>query len=327
VRFNRFFAVLAISVILSVLAVAVLPTPALAAPTISLSPTSGTVGTQVEVTGENFASYGGDKVHIFFGNTEIEGSPLTVPGNGDFHLSFEVPESAMPGRAYVTVRDQNGNQLGESAEFVVPEPTVLLDRGGGVVGTTVTISGTGFRASQEVTFTYTNHTVIELGSETATPTGECTHVFTVPEGTGKEHRVIGIDEAGNTAEAIFNVIPSVVLDPAAGAIDDTVDLTGTGFGYKSRVTIDFDRQVVATTTADSDGNIDATFGVPDMPLETYEVDITDLDGNTVTVMFTINAGEASFIFPEWGIYALIGIAALLLFILGIWIGRKYAYSY
>jgi hypothetical protein len=161
----------------------------------------------------------------------------------------------------------------------------------------------------------------------ANPTGECTHVFTVPESTGKEHRVIGIDAAGNSAEAIFNVIPSIVLDPVAGAIDDTVNVSGAGFGYKSRVTIDFDREAVATTTADSDGNIDTTFAVPDMPLETYEVDITDLEGNTATEMFTINAGEASFIFPDWGIYALIGIAALLLFILGIWIGRKYAYSY
>ena len=255
-RLNRFLAVLAITVILSVVAVAVLPTPVLAAPTISLSPTSGTVGTQVEITGENFASYAGDKVHIFFGNTEIDGSPLTIPGNGDFQLNFQIPDSAMPGRAYVTVRDANGNQLGESAEFVVPEPTVLLDRAGGVIGTTVTISGTGFRANQDVIFTYENHSVIELGSAEANPTGECTHVFTVPESTGKEHSVIGIDEAGNTAEAIFNVIPSVVLDPVAGAIDDTVDVTGTGFGYKSRVTIDFDRQAVATTTADSDGNID-----------------------------------------------------------------------
>jgi hypothetical protein len=327
VRFNRALAVLAITVILSVLAVAVLPTPALAAPTISLSPTSGTVGTQVEITGEKFESYAGDTIHIFFGNTEIDGSPLNIPGNGEFQLSFLIPDSAMPGRTYVTVRDENGNQLGESAEFVVPEPTILLDRGGGVVGTTVTISGTGFLASQEVVFIYTDHTTIELGSVTATPTGECTHVFTVPESTGKAHKVIGTDEAGNTAEAIFNVIPSVVLDPVAGAIGDTINVTGSGFGYKSRVTIDFDREMVTTTTSDSDGNIDTSLEVPDMPLETYEVDLTDLEGNTVTVMFTINAGEASFIFPEWGIYALIGIGALGLFILGIWIGRKYAYSY
>jgi len=325
--FKRFFAVLATAVILSVITVTILSTPALAAPTITLSPTSGTAGTQITVTGENFSSYAGDKVHIYFGSLEVDGSPITVKGNGQFTHSFQVPDSAMPGRAYVTVKDANGNQLGGSTEFVVPQPSITLDQGGGVVGTTVTISGTGFRASQEVTFTYSNHTDIELGSTPATPTGECAHVFTVPESTGQEHRVIAMDPAGNIAETFFSVIPSIVLDPVAGAIGEAVNVSGTGFGHNSRITIDFGDKAVATDNSSSDGNLEATFEVPDMPLQTYEVCITDVEGNTASVMFTIDAGESSFIFPQWGIYALMGIAGLGLFILGIWVGRKYAYSY
>jgi hypothetical protein len=325
VRLNRFFAISAATVILLVLAVIIPATPALAAPTIALSLSSGTAGTTVTVTGTNFTSYAGDQIHIYFGNTEVTGSPLTVPAGGKFTLTFQVPEDAVPGRTYViTTRDKNGNPLGGSAEFVVPKPLITLDKGGGVVGTQVQISGTGFHASQMVTFTYSK---TELGSVTATPIGECSYVFNIPESTGKENKVIAKDLAGNTAEAIFTVIPSIVLKPVSGAIGDKVTATGTGFGDKSRISINFGKKQVATAKSDTDGSFEDTFAVPNMELQTYNLEITDVEGNTATAMFTINAGKASFVFPQWGIYALMGLGGLVLFFFGIWLGRKYAYTY
>jgi len=316
----------ATTVILLMLAVALLATPAFAAPNITLSPTSGTVGTTVTATGENFTSFAGDQLHIFFGNTEVGGSPIAVPGNGQFTLDFQVPDSAMPGTALVTVRDSSGNQLAKT-EFVVPKPFISLDKGGGVVGTTITINGTGFRAGQTVTFTFSPYPEIDLGSVPATPVGECSYVFNIPESTGKEHKVTATDPAGNTAETTLSVIPTIVLDPVSGAIGESVKATGTGFGYKSRFSIDFDGNQVKTDNADSNGSFNVSFKVPDMELQTYNVTISDTEGNTAVIAFTINAGEASFVFPQWGIYTLMGLGGLGLFLLGIWIGRKFAYSY
>ena len=317
----------ATTVILLMLAVTILSTPALAAPAITLSPTSGTVGTQVTVTGANFESFKGDLIHIYFGTTEVEGSPLTVPGNGEFTHTFLVPENAMPGTTLITVKDENGNQLGEGQTFVVPQPQITPDKGGGVIGTTITISGTGFRANQMVTFVYSPHPELGLGSVEASPVGECTYSFDIPESTGKEHKVTATDEAGNTAQTTLIIIPTIVLEPEAGAIGDKVSATGTGFGYKCRFSIEFDGNQVKTDSTDEKGSFDISFDAPDMPLQTYNVTISDTAGNVAVVAFTINAGEASFIFPQWGIYALIGLGGLALFILGIWIGRKYAYSY
>jgi len=328
VRFNKFFAVLATTVILLLLAVTIFSTPAFAAPIITLSPTSGTVGTPVTASGENFVSYAGDQVHIYFGNTEVGSSPVTVPANGKFSLTFEVPESAMPGTALVTVRDKNGNQLGESALFDIPRPFIVgLSPAGGVVGTGVTLTSRGFHANETVTFTYSNTTQTELGSARASDIGECTYSFNIPESTGKEHKVIAADEAGDKAEAVFTVIPSIVLDPVSGAIGDTVTATGTGFGHKSRLNIELEQQSVATDRSDDNGSFKTTFEVPDMPLQTYSVTISDTEDNTAVTPFTINAGVASFVFPQWGIYALMGLVAVGLFLLGIWIGRKFAYSY
>lgn len=325
-RFNRFLAISATTVILLILAITISTTPALAAPTITLSPSSGTAGTQVTVTGTNFDSYKTDQIHIYFASTEVAGSPLT-PTGGTFTLTFQVPDSATPGTALVTVRDKNSNQLSK-AEFVVPKPSIILDKGGGVVGTKVTVSGRGFRASQMVTFTYSNHTEIKLPSGAqASDIGECTYSFNIPESTGKEHKVIASDLAGNNAEAIFTVIPSIVLKPVSGAIGDTVTVTGTGFGYNSRVTIDFKQKQVTTAKTGTNGSLEATFKVPNMELQTYNVDVTDVEGNTATAAFTINAGEASFVFPQWGIYALMGLGGVVLFFFGVWLGRKYTITY
>jgi hypothetical protein len=326
VRFRRYFAMAAITVILLMLAVTILSTPLLAAPTIALSPASGTVGTTVTVRGENFASFANDQLHIFFGNTEVAGSPIKVPGNGKFTHDFPVPDSAMPGTALVSVRDQSGNQLAK-AEFVVPQPHVSLDKGGGVVGTTITLNGSGFRAGETVNFTFSPHPEIDLGSVTATPVGECSYVFTIPVSTGKEHKVIATDKAGNTAQATLSVIPTITLDPISGAIGDEVNATGSGFGYKSRFSIDFEGKSVKTDKTDENGSFNVSFKVPDLELQTYNVTISDAESNTAVIAFTINAGEASFVFPQWGIYALIGLGGVLLFILGIWIGRRFAYSY
>lgn len=325
-RFRRFSALAAASVILFMLALTLLPTPAFAAPTISLSPASGTVGTQVTVTGTNFTSYANDQVHIYFGTTEVEGSPKAVPGNGDFTHAFPVPDSAMPGTALVTVKDQNGNQLAK-AEFVVPQPHIILDKGGGVVGTTVTITGTGFRAGQTVTFAFSPHPELTLGTASASPIGECSFAFNIPESTGKEHKVVATDPAGNTAQATISVIPIVVLDQEAGAIGDSVKVTATGFGYKSRFTIDFGGRQVKTDKTDDKGSFEVSFNVPDMAYSGYTVTISDAEGNIATAAFTINAGEPSFVFPQWGIYALMGLGGVGLFLLGIWIGRKFAYTY
>jgi hypothetical protein len=325
VRFNRAFAVLAITVILSLLAVVILPTPALAAPAITLTPTSGTVGTTVTITGKNFASYVNDQVYIYFGNTEVANT--TVPINGEFTLAFAVPDNAAPGTTVVAVKYE-GNQIAE-AEFDVPQPRITLNKGGGFVGTSVTISGEGFLASQEIVCTYTgsNETTIYLGSTTTSSIGEFSLNFEIPESTGKEHKVIATDTAGNKAEASFNVIPSIALEPKAGAIGDPIVATGTGFGQNSRLTIDFGQEQVVTDKTNASGSFKVNFNAPDMKLQAYTVTISDAEGNSAEASFTINAGKPSFVFPQWGVYTIIGLAAAALFILGIWIGRKYAYSY
>ena len=324
---NRFFPILAIALILPLLALTMLATPALAAPTITLSPLSGAAGTTVTVSGKNFQSYASDKVHIYFDGEEIANSPIAVLSNGEFKVSFTVPDTTTPGAAYVTVRDKDGHQLGESASFIVPKTGIKLNIGGGVVGTTVTVAGTGFHAGGTVTFYYADRTTTELGTAVATPTGECTYSFNIPDSTAGAHVITAKDITDSQAEAVFSVIPSIVLSPVSGAINDKVTVTGTGFGYKSQVVIDFGNQPVATSKTGDNGSFETTFKVPGVKLQAYNVEAKDGEGNMAEAAFTIAGGTVPFIFPQWGIYAIMGVGGLVLFFFGFWLGRKYAYTY
>jgi len=288
-KYAKILRTLAVAVILSLVIVLISATPALAAPVITLSPTSGSPGTRVTVAGANFESYRGDSISIFFNGRKID--TLVIPDNGIFATDFDVPDDAVPGRVYVTVRDERGNQLGSRRSFIVEEVEIELYPRDGAVGTMVTISGKGFYASETVTvYYYKNGARVNLGTEAATPIGEFTYTFAVPNSTVGNHKVMVEDVLGNSDGANFKVIPSITLSPSSGVMGSEVTVSGTGFGYRSDVTIYFDKVGVATDGTDRYGSFEVTFDVPVMQSGTYDIEAEDDDNNTGGAGFTIGAG-------------------------------------
>ena len=277
---------LAIAVILSLVGVVMVTTPALAAPEIVLSPTSGARGTEVTVSGVNYESYSGDNISLYFDGREV--GTLVIPDSGDFTIDFLVPDDAVPGRFYVTAKDERGNQLGMRRSFVVEETEIALYPGDGTVGTEVTISGKGLYAGEEVTVYY-NGEGIDDGTEVASPVGEFGYSFAIPGSTAGDHEVRVEDALGNSDEAEFKVIPSIALSPSSGAIGDEVTVNGAGFGGRVDVAVYFDKAKVSTERTDRHGSFEASFNVPVMPPGNYEIKAED-DDNRSKAQFTISAG-------------------------------------
>ncbi|TRZ51040.1 MAG: hypothetical protein D4S01_05665, partial [Dehalococcoidia bacterium] len=171
IKHSRFLRFIGVAVILSLLAITIPATPALAQPAITLSPTSGSIGTNVTITAANFESFKNTEVSIFFNSVEIDNSPLLVSDTGRFTTYFLVPEDAMPGTVQAMVRTIGGFEA--VASFTILSAEVELSPNDGPVGTEVTIDGIGFYAGGLVTFYYYNGTQVELGTETADPRGEC----------------------------------------------------------------------------------------------------------------------------------------------------------
>jgi len=68
-----------------------------------------------------------------------------------------------------------------------------------------------------------------------------------------------------------------------------VTVTGTGFGYKSRIYIYFNDDRVTTNKTDAHGSFEAIFDVPVLEADTYDVEVEDREGNKDKAEFTIAA--------------------------------------
>ena len=286
---GKIFRILVVVILFTLLLVGIPGTPALAAPMLNVSPASGAVGTMVTVAGENFGSYKGDDIFIFFEDEEITVSPITVPQTGSFSFDFNIPDSAEPGRHRIEARSELGSTLAISL-FTVLEVEIRLDTKTGVVGTAVTINGEGFYVNKVVTFYYDNRM---LGTEAATATGEFNYDFTVPDSTAGEHTIVAKNAEGNSAEAEFEVVPSITLKPTSGAVGNILIVSGNGFASRSNLAVYFKYDMVAYAKAKESGNFGAAFfNVPSVPPGTYDVTIEDKDGNIGKAEFTIIAGAS-----------------------------------
>jgi len=286
---GKILRLLLVSVLLPLLPVMLVGAPVLAAPLITLSPENGAAGTTVTVTGENFDSYKGDSIYMYFNGVEMIGSPLTVPGTGTFVFSFDIPDETEPGGH--TIRVKNEFTTLALTTFTVPKTEISLDTRSGNIGTLVTVEGKGFAADKVVTFFYDNGIREILGTQPADSAGEFSFSFDVPESVGGKHLISVRNTADNYAEADFVVIPLIALGRTSGAIDEILTVSGNGFGHRTDVAVYFDNDEVAFAKTDGNGNFTmASFNVPPMPPGSFDVRVEDDDENTAKAAFTIVAG-------------------------------------
>jgi len=290
-RYNKMLLTLAIA--LPLLAVLVPSTPAQAAPAITLSPASGAIGTRVIITGTIFDSYKGDNIYVFFDDTEITDSPLTVDETGTFTIPFNIPDGTTAGRHWIEARSETkSTSMLAKNFFIVEEPAIKLDVADGSVGTEVTISGRGFYAGRTVTFYYYNTIGEKLGTEAASPVGDFSYHFTIPNSTAGEHKVAAKNAEGDSAETEFEVIPSIALNLASAGPGELLSIRGIGFGYRGEVDINFGTYPVAKARSDEHGNFEVQFNIPAVKPDTYDVKALDEYGNIDKAKFVTTAGAS-----------------------------------
>ena len=322
---HKFFRILAMASILSLLMV--LPaTPALAYDRdISLSPSSGKVGDEITITGDDFAS--GTETserwaRIFFAEDEADtGDNINTNVNtyevvrsaqvgfvgdsdaGEFEASFKVPAELTDGTddedvtggtyyVYVTITTTGGETtfIKAVAEFTVLAGEITIDPVKGPVGTEVEISGEDFGEREYIIVEYDGDEVeIQSGDEKTDRDGEFLDtIIIIPESTAGDYTITVIGEDSDSeVEAVFTVEPEMDISATSGIAGDSVTVSGTGFGKRSDVTIFLDNAKVATETTFRDGSFDTTFDVPAFEPGIYVLEAWDEDNNSDTVEFTI----------------------------------------
>ena len=253
---------------------------------ISLSPSSGKVGTTVSISG-----FGLIALHSL--TVKYDGSTAGMPttctadasGNISSGCTFTVPSSVL-GPHTVIVSD---GTYSATAAFTVT-PFVSVTPASGYAGTIVTISGGGFVASQVVSATFDSAPLSLSGACTTTSTGVlsgCT--FTVPVSVSGLHTVT-VSDGNNSLTATFTVISSVSVTPTSGKVGSTVTISGSGFAGSRVVSATFDSAPLslsgACTTAPAGALGGCTFTVPLSVLGPQTVTVSD-GTNSPTATFTV----------------------------------------
>ncbi len=129
----------------------------------------------------------------------------------------------------------------------------------GNVGTSVTVAGSTNPPNMMVDVCYTR-TASGIGTAPDTPctsstllaqttsdaTGAWSATFRIPESVGGNHPVLAAFDADPAIKATrqFTVIPLISVSPNSGAVDDSVQISGTGFSSSSPVTINYDMPAI-----------------------------------------------------------------------------------
>jgi len=287
---SKIFRIVTVVALLSGGLVFISGAPALAGPEIKLSAAEGAVGTVVTVTGENFDSYKGDALYLYFDNDEIGASPIIVPQTGNFEFILNIPEDAEPGEHIIRVKNKLGSVYSTVAlsAFNVLKPDISLSSRSGAVGKKLVVEGEGFYADRVVAIYFDTVILVTL---TASSTGAFSYSFNVPNTSAGAHTIVAKNDKGDSARSDFDIIAQIIINPLTGPVGSVVSVEGNGFDSRSDVSIFFQYDEVAYARTDKYGAFSLTsFNVPQVPPGTYEIIVRDEGGNTAKYGFTIIAG-------------------------------------
>ncbi len=322
---NRFFRILAIAAIFSLLMLVIPATPALATEELGITPERAEIGDYVSIEGTGFAQ--GTVVYIYFSSQEaevgdeiddevtnyekvktavVQGTKDPDPGTFEYVDAFAIPsvltnetskvsdDEDVHGGDYYIYTTYSGDKVIEASATFTVIGIKELNPDEGPVGTEVEITGVGYDAHEDITAFYdgVEKTIVD-GDEDADSGGEFDNTtIVVPESTAGAHTITVVGyESAYEGEATFTVEPDMTLSSTAGAIASQITASGTGFGSNVGITITFGDDYVPIEEGSDDrtnscGSFEAVFAVPELEPGTYAV-VVDDGNNEVEAEFTI----------------------------------------
>jgi hypothetical protein len=277
-------------------------------PSITLSATSGKVADTITITGSGFnptatITYTSATVgNVWFGTSAVPlastNTVTAVASDGTLGtgVKIAVPTGSVAGNYTIKLKFTG---LEVSQTFTVIPKITVSSTTGYLKGSAITVTGTGFAASKDITVTLANTTIVLSATATSsTGTISGTYALPVDQPTGASILIV-TDAAGNSASKTITVgVPTVTLSPSSGAAGTTVQVTGSGF-FPAAVTyiIAFDGVVQTTSPPSLTSSTGSTIGFFAVPTTAaagvHTVALTDTNGNTASATFTVTTVAAA----------------------------------
>jgi len=268
------------------------------APVFTMTPSSGSAGITITVTGTGWIPSVTAEGWIKFDTTTV-----LIDGDTDSYgrlkpltgWRFDVPLVAA-GSHTVTVSD---GTLERTATFTVITPSITLSATSGNVGGIITITGSGFTPAAGITGkVYFGATAVALETTSVTAVASDGTL-----GTGVKIAVPTGSVAGNytikllftspdiQASQTFTVIPKISVSPTTGFLRGTeITVTGKGFAASKDITVTIAGTtiVLSATETEDDGIFSGTYTLPiDQTTGASILIVTDAAGNSASKTITV----------------------------------------
>ncbi|MEJ2739844.1 MAG: IPT/TIG domain-containing protein, partial [Dehalococcoidia bacterium] len=199
-------------------------------PGISITPTSGYAGEEIDITGTGFAN-NENNIKVTFGG-KVVGEDIDADDEGNWSTSIVVP----PATNGDHVVDAYGNTTVAAdvlnSTFTI-EPLITIKPREGSVGETIYVEGTGFSGKKDYTVTYGDATV--SSSLTTDLDGSFSTSFPAPDNMSGDIKIVATDSEGVTASGVFSMETTAPPVPRIAAPKD-----GGRVGYIGDVKVTFD---------------------------------------------------------------------------------------
>jgi len=261
---------------------------------IELDPEEGTVGSEVQISGQGLRPDQEIAVKYDEYDIDIASGDSKTDGDGSFICTIIIPHSTT-GSHVITVIDESGDT--PEAEFSV-KPQITIEPIDQTVGETVNISGTGFYKRQVIHITLDDERLATTPLTIKTDHyGSFDASFLVPfSGSYGIKEVEANVNKFNKAEAQLTVWGGIRLIPitsptSPGYAGMKLIIHGAGFIAEATITITYshnDETIPVATVPADDGAFSVDFIVPPSFAGSHEITATD-GTSTATSTFTMES--------------------------------------
>lgn len=228
---------------------------------LSLSPTSGPVGTDVTITGNGFTS----RFVIVYWDDQVLTPRIQPNKDGEINYRFKVPPSPRGEHSVKIEGSDNLNTVATTAIFtVIPHITIFPDVGKSQIP--ITITGSGFASFEKSIKIFWDNTELPV-SINANYLGSWGITFEAPDSERGEH-FITVSGSITTAEELgvlkFTIAPTAKAEPTSGAVGTEVKINGVGFRTgEDGITITYDGEIIkCNIVGGADGSWSTTVTIP-----------------------------------------------------------------
>ncbi len=246
---------------------------------ITLTPSSGQVGTTITITGTGFNATSSVDFE-FDGAAFIGVTPITTTSVGSFSKTGVVIPTVAAGPHTIRAKVTSDTVVFGDATFTIAAK-ISPSATSGKTGDTVSVSGTGFSPNGQLTVTIDN-TLLPTAPATIqiAANGTFNVQVTIPGLVEGAHTISATDGVGNVAIASFSTaitagISPVTTSATAANIGQDITINGDGFKPAAAITIKLDNSSIASATSSTSGGFTATFKVPVKAGGAYKVNVSD----------------------------------------------------